>query len=146
MLATGAYLGAYVGAFGGGLPSLPSGTGSLYAGQFLAEFVSGYLGASATVGPPPPDPGPGPAPDVVLVGVPSVIGRTALVAIDRLRSAGFVPFVNPGAGTVTAQDPPPFVLRLRGSSVTVTLGGIIRGAKSTRSKGLPVYQTPEGYQ
>lgn len=144
MLAVGAWLGAFVGAFGV-LPPSVSGPPSSYVGQHLGNYAGAYFGgiAGAVVQPPGPDPQP---PEVVSIEVPYLIGKTAAVAADRIVGAGFTAFVMAGVGTVTAQDPPAFVRRPRGSAVTVTLGGIIRGAPSRRKRGLPPYQTPESYK
>ena len=157
MLAVGAWLGAFVGALGA-LPPSVGGPSTSYLSRHVAQYAGAHFGGtSGFVAPPPdpdpgPDPGPGPDPEppppavVPAVVVPYVIGKTVALAASRISGAGFVVFIQAGTGTVTAQDPPAFVLRPRGSAVTVTLGGIVRGAPSRRKRGLPPYQTPEGYK
>lgn len=152
MLGAGAYFGDYIGTLPGSVPG--SSTPASFLGTFLAQYEAGYFGGTSIYvapgpgpGPDPdPGPGPGPAPEIVTVQVPYVIGKTPDVAVTRIIQAGLTPFLLAGAGAITAQDPPAFVFRARGSAVTLTPGGIIYGAPSNRRRGLPIYQAPEGLQ
>lgn len=144
MLGAGAYFGDYLGTLGGSVPG--SSAPASFLGTFLSQYDAGYFGGTSVYVAPGPGPGPGPAPEIVTVEVPYVIGKTPDVAVSRIISAGLTPFLLAGGGAITAQDPPAFVFRARGSAVTLTPGGIVYGAPSKRRRGLPIYQAPEGIQ
>lgn len=70
--------------------------------------------------------------------VPYLIGSMQAPAEAVIRSIYCLPSVVGSTGTVTAQDPNAFTYVDRGSTITITLGGLINSSANPRRRG----QTP----
>lgn len=120
-------------ALSGQAVTVSSGTLSFAANQTIAltgQAVSALAGTlTANV------------PDVFLETIPYVIGATEAPATYALRSVYMTVTVSGSGGTVTAQSVDAFTRQVRGTAVTITMGGPVNTAPKARR---PSYGSPEG--
>jgi hypothetical protein len=76
--------------------------------------------------------------------VPYLIGMLEQQARDVITALHCVANVSGSGGTVVSQSPPHMTQVLRGSTISVTMGGVVNYTKLNRRRGLPPYSTNEG--
>jgi len=74
--------------------------------------------------------------------VPYLIGSLQPLAEAQIRAIYCIPNVTGSGGTVVSQSPPHMTQVLRGSTISITMGGAVNYTKLHRRGGLPPYGYP----
>jgi beta-lactam-binding protein with PASTA domain len=77
------------------------------------------------------------------VTVPYLIGKTLSVALERIAGVFCEADATGTAGSVVSQDPAPFTVVARGTTISIVMGGAVNHARHPNAKGLPPYMGRE---